>query len=230
MGAYLALAGVQAAGGFFQADLIRQNGNLQQKIAGMNEQYAEVDADNALKAGYGQAAKQYGEGKQIIAAQDAGEAGAGVTIGYGTAAAVSANSILTSKLNSLAIQRQANETAMGYQTQALNIQVGGEMAQLQAQEQSAQAIGTGLTSAATTTLSGYAATTQSTGKGVTSKTGTSDKPIWRVASTNVDIDPSQTNLGDGSVKTAYGNGYNWYNDGYFGSSPRGSGSQISEVS
>ncbi len=206
MWAYLALAAVQAVGGYEQAALTRQNGQLQQNIANMNAKYAELDAYNAFKSGLSRAATEQTKVDQVLATQKAQEAGAGVQVGYGTAAALSANSELTGQINALTIQRNARYAAMGYQTQAINLRLGGEMTALKSNLAASEQQTQGLFQAAGTTVSGYG-TYYSQGKGNSSRTGTNDQS-WRMTSNNVDIDKNLTNLGTGAVANG-GNAFDW---------------------
>lgn len=215
MEAFLALAALQAVGGFQMAQITRQNGELQNDIADMNAKYADLDAFNAIAEGQGIAAKYEGSANSVIGADKAAFAGAGVAIGYGTAGDVITDNRIAAKNNVLQIQREAQNKAVGFKTQGINLRLGGQMSKLQANLNASSQQMAGVTSAVSTGVSGYAYS-QTTGKGTTSKTGTDAKPTYNKQAT--------INLGDGVSK-----GMGWYPDagpygrpGFFGSGPRGS--------
>lgn len=196
MTAFFALAGLQLVGGFQQADIIRKNGALQQRIAQMNAEFADYDAEQALQAGYTEAAQYKNVVDSTIATQRSAQATNGVQLGYGSEASVEAESKIAGMVNTLQIQRHARETAMGYETQKININLGGAMKELQAGLDAGSAQFKGITGAAQTTLSGYEFS-HSTGTGNTSRTGSSDKPTWR-QSANIDGSQNGMALAGGS--------------------------------
>lgn len=177
MWAYLALAAVQVVGGFQQADIIRQNGKLQGDMADMNARFAEVDAYNAREAGYSNAAKYETQIDQTVGAVKGAYAGANVDVKYGTASDVQTDNRVAGFENVLQLRRQAENAALGYQTQAINMRLGGQMTQLNAGLQAASAQASGLMQGIQTSVTGYAFG-QSTGKGSTSRTGTDAKPVF----------------------------------------------------
>lgn len=222
MGAFLALAALQAVGGFQQAEMTRQNGVLQNDIADMNAKYADLDAWNAIAEGQGVAAKYEGEANQVIGADKAAFAGAGVDVGYGTAGDVIADNKIAAKNNVLQIQRQAQMKAAGFKTQGINLRLGGQMAMLQSNLTASAEQGAGVMKAISTGIAGYTYS-QGTGKGTASKTGTDSSPVYDKIS---EIHINHT--GDGVVAGG-GSGMGWYPDagsfgrpGFFGQGPRGS--------
>lgn len=224
MGAYLALAGLQLAGSYQMASITRQNGELQNDIANMNSQFAELDAFNARAKGQTDAAR-YGEQIQKVQAADkAAEAGAGITIGYGTAKDIDTDNKIAGMVNTLQIQRQAQNQAAGFQNQAINIRLGGSMTQLQSNLNASAQQMSGLTSAISTGVAGYAYS-QSTGKGTTSHTGTDatpgtardDAPTVHVTSTGDGIANQPTWYAD---NPSYG--YDSNHSGFYGYGPRSS--------
>jgi hypothetical protein len=185
MWAYALLAGAQLIGGYQQADAIKGSADVQQSINNLNANYQELDAFNAQKAGYSQAARYQTVVDSTIAKQRVDEAAGGQAVGYGTAATAEGDSKLTGMLNVMEIQRQARESAHGYQVQAINTRLGGQMTQLQAGMDASAAENRGFTSALSTGVSGYERL-QSTGSGVTSKSGSNSSPRWRQASSYTD--------------------------------------------
>ena len=106
MWAFLALAGVQAIGGFQQADVIRSNGELQTNIDDMNASFANYNAYQANAAGLSRAAQYADVVDSTNAAVRGAYAASNVTIGYGTAGEVSANNTVAGMVNSLQLQKQ----------------------------------------------------------------------------------------------------------------------------
>jgi hypothetical protein len=219
MYAFLALAGLQAIGGIQQAQITRANGDLQNDIADMNAKYADLDAFNAIAEGQGNAARYESSANQAIAADKTAFAGAGVSIGYGTANDVVTDNKIAATNNVLQIQRQAQNKAAGFQTQGINIRLGGRMSQLQSNLNASAEQGAGILKAVATGVSGYAYD-QSTGKGTTSKTGTDSSPTYDKGVT--------MNMG-GGAGDGVGGRMGWYPDagaggqpGFYGQGPRGS--------
>jgi hypothetical protein len=177
MWAYLALAAAQLVGGYQQGELIRQNGDLQASINNMNAKYSDIDAYNAETAGISESARYATVIDATIAKQRTAYASDNVDVNYGTAAEVQADSKLTGFLNTLELQRQGRERALGYTVQGMNTRLGGQMTQLQSQMDAAAAEGKGVMGAISTGISGYSRSL-STGKGTTSKSGTNTAPTW----------------------------------------------------
>jgi hypothetical protein len=225
MFAYLALAALQVVGGFQQADITRKNGDLQNDIAEMNAKFADLDAFNARAQGQSNAARYDSTVNQTIAADKAAYAGAGVDVGYGTAKDIEADNKIAATNNVLQIKRQAENQAVGFQTQAINIRLGGHMTQLQSNLNAASEESAGIMKGISTGISGYAYG-ESTGKGVASKTGSDGKPTYDKMA---DVHIKESGDGIRAPATEYGNGYGWYPDagkegqpGFFGRGPRGS--------
>ena len=177
MFAYLALAGLQMYGSYQQGQITQENGELQNQIANFNSQFAELDAYNARQKGSSDAARYESQVDQTQAAGKAAEAGAGVDVGYGTAKDITAANSIAATQNTLQIQRAANNTAMGYENQAVNIRLGGATAVVQAGLTASSQEMSGLMNAASTTVAGYAYS-QNTGKGQLSNTGSNTGFQW----------------------------------------------------
>lgn len=230
MYAYLALAALQLVGGFQQADITRKNGDLQYDIADMNAKFAELDAFNSIATGQGTAAKYATTVNQTQAADKAAYASEGVDVNYGTAKNVESDNRVAGLNNTLQIQRQAQNQAVGFQTQAINIRLGGHMTQLQSNLNAASQESSGIMKAISTGVAGYAYG-ESTGKGNSSRTGTDSKPTYDKMA---DIHVKESGDGVRAPASTYSNGYGWYPDaspgpggtggspGFFGRGPRGS--------
>lgn len=215
--AYLALAGLQMYSGYQMGNAVIQAGQLQAQIGSMNAQYAELDAFNALKSGQANQARYYAAEKQTIASGEAAEAGSGVSVGYGTAGSVAAANKIAGMSNSLQLQRQAQNTAAGYEEQAVNLQLGGQMASLNADLSGISEQYSSILQGAGTAVQGYAYS-QSSGQGFTGKTGSSSTPTWSQPvnmqiSSQGDGFGSSSTFGAGFTPDIYGNDGNipgWY--------------------
>jgi hypothetical protein len=231
MYAYLALAGLNLVGGFQQADIIRQNASLQAGVADMNAKYAQVDAYNALETGYGNANKYETGVDSAIGTERATYASENVDVKYGTAANVESDNNIAKVQNVLQLQRQAQNQAAGFQAQAINLHLGGQMTQLQGNLNASSAESQGIMSAITTGIAGYAYG-QSTGKGTSSRTGLDAAPgaARRQGSpVSMNLTPAGDGVrgpaGDESILKGYDNGYAWYGPSsqpFFGKGPRSS--------
>lgn len=177
MWAYAILAGAQLIGGYQQADAINNGAKVQQSISDMNARFADLDAFNANKAAGGKAARYQSMVDATVAKQRSTLASQKVDVNYGTAADVQTESKLTGNLNVLEIQRQGADQARGYQMQAINTRLGGQMGLLQASMDASAAVNRGVTGALSTGISGYQQA-QSTGTGLGSKSGTNSTPQW----------------------------------------------------
>lgn len=220
MYAYIALAALQAVGGFQQADTIRKNGDLQAQVSQFNKQFADIDAHNALTNGYGQAARYQTIVDSTIGAGRAAYASQNVQVGYGTAGDVERDNRIAGLVNTLQIQKSARDQAVGYQAQSINLQLGGKMIQLQSNLQANAAQSGGIMQAASTAVAGYERS-QSTGKGNTSRTGTNDQS-WKADSKTMHV----TDDGAGMKAPPDKTGMGWYpdkngsmNPGFYGRGP-----------
>ncbi|MFM6930152.1 MAG: hypothetical protein ACKOX6_16900 [Bdellovibrio sp.] len=148
------LAGYQIISGFQQAELVRENARLSREVNEMNAQAADLDAYHAELNGMTQEARYQQVIDSTLADQKVAYASQKVDAGFGTAAAVTAESKLTASLNKVDIENQAHEQALGIKNQARNIRLQGSMndtaARLQANSmQNAAIIG------AATSATGY---------------------------------------------------------------------------
>lgn len=192
MWAYGLLAGAQLIGGYQQSDAIKSSADVQKSISNLNAQFSDLDAFNARKAGYSKAAQYADVVDSTIAKQRTDFAGQKVDVGYGTAADVQSDSKLTGMLNTMEIQKQGREAAHGYEVQAINTRLGGQMQELQAGLDASAAQNRGFTGALSTGISGYTQS-QSTGTGLGSKSGTNSAPQWGGGSgSSSNVDPGKS--------------------------------------
>lgn len=155
MYAYAALAGLQLAGGYFASQNIKETAKLNNEIADMNAEFAELDAYDAVTEGYTQQARYQevidqtlGEQQLLMTAQD-------IDVNYGTASAVKKETQFTADLNLMEIQKQAQEKALGYKSQARQIKGQASLDRADANTKAGQVLFNSATSAAQTGLSGY---------------------------------------------------------------------------
>lgn len=204
MWAYAAVAASQLLGGYQQAAVINQTGQVNQSIADMNAGFAYLDAFNAQKSGYTQAAEYADTANAAIAGTRDAFAGSNTTIGYGTAGAAEADTKLTAQMNVLQIQRQAQEKAAGFDMQAIQTTLGGAMGKAQSAMDASAAESRGLSSAIGTGLSAYSQ--WNTTNGV--KSPSTSQPTYRGAAVTGGQTMSQGTQSGGSDPA-------WF----FGSSP-----------
>lgn len=230
MYAYLALAALQVVGGFQSADITRQNGDLQNKIADMNSKFAEYDAFNARATGQTNAAKYAEQVQQTQSADKAAYASEGVDVNYGTAKNVESDNKVAAITNTLQIQKAAQNQAVGFENQAINIRLGGQMKVLQAGLDASAQESSGIMKGISTGVSGYAYD-NSTGKGNSSRTGTDSTPKWNNQSSMWVTPDGQQISGAASLRyqaNTNGGSPGWYPDsgsngspGFYGYGPRG---------
>lgn len=177
MWAYLALAAAQLAGGYQQADLIKKSADVQASVNDMNAKYDELNAFRANAAGQSEAARYADIENATLGGQRTALAGANVDVGYGTAKDIQTDTKVTALVNTLELQKQGRDKAMGYNVQAINTRLGGQMAQLQGQMDAGAAQNRGLMSAASTAVSGYERM-QSSGVGNQKLSGSNSTPTY----------------------------------------------------
>lgn len=208
MYAELALAGLNVWSGFQQADIIRQNGDLQMEIDSMNAKYARLDAQRIRQVGQAEAARYETKAQGAISTGRAAYASQGVQIGYGTAAVVESDNRTAAAVNSMRIRRNAENSAIGMESKAINLQFQGQMRQLQSNLNADSAQASGIIKAAgigVNAITSYL----STGRGRDRDSGTNDK-AWESSSNDVHVNSK----GDGVVaKNVDENGMGWYSRG-----------------
>ena len=129
--ATVGMAAFQVVSGLQQAETIRKNGELQQRINEMNADWAEIDAYKAEVAGMGQSAAYQKQIDAAVSNQKVAYASQDVDVNFGTAAEVQSESRLTGFLNQLDIKNQAHERSLGYKREARNIRPGSSMSALE---------------------------------------------------------------------------------------------------
>lgn len=153
--AYGGLAGLELAGGYFAAQNIKETAALNQDIANMNAEFADLDAFDALAQGQTNQARYQSVIDNTLSEQTAILAASGVDTSFGSAASIQEETKFTADLNLMEIEKQAQEEALGYTRQGRDFRTTGILQRSQADVKARQALVQGATSAAKTGLSGY---------------------------------------------------------------------------
>lgn len=152
---YGSMAAIQLAGSYFAAQNLKESAALNRDIAEMNAEFAEIDAWQAERQGESQSAQYQSMIDKTIGEQQARLAATGVDISYGSASTIQSETEFIGKLNQMEIERQADMRASGYEVQARNYRLGGDMQLLQGDLQASQMILQGITSATQSGITGY---------------------------------------------------------------------------
>lgn len=150
-----AAIGVNVVGGIAQAQATEQAAQINNQVAQINAQYAELDSFNAKEQGFAIASRYQETVDQTIGVQKAGEAAGGQDVGFGTAAELGAQTKLTGYLNQLNINTQASQKALGYDVQANNIRLNGEIGVNTANVEAANAVIGGAAKGVSVGATGY---------------------------------------------------------------------------
>lgn len=157
------LAVFQIWSGLQQADTIRQNAKLKQRVDDMNAQFADLNAFRALQTGQAEAADYQKKIDAVIGGQREAYASKNIDVNYGTASEMQADARVQGVANILNIQKQARDKALGYSNQAINERLQGQFKNIQGIMDANTAEVTGIQQAAHTAISGYS---RITGKGL----------------------------------------------------------------
>lgn len=149
------LAALQLAGGYFASQNIKETAKLNQDIANMNAEFAELDAYDAITEGYTQQARYQTVIDQTLSEQNLALTAADVDVNYGTAATLIDETKFTAQMNLMEIQKQAEEKALGYKSQARSYRSGGALQFADAEAKASNVMFNSAASAAQTGLSGY---------------------------------------------------------------------------
>lgn len=152
---YGGMAALQIAGGYFASQNIRATAALNRDIAEMNAEFAELDAYDALVEGYTQQARYQAVIDQTLAEQQLMTTAQGIDANYGTAAALREENKFIAELNLMEIEKQAQERSLGYQSQARQYRMGGQMQQAQANIDATNVMYGSITNAVKTGVTGY---------------------------------------------------------------------------
>ena len=122
-----AAGGLSILGGVLSAQATRNNAAIVQQVDDLNSQYAELDAYNVQQEGATKADRYQDVIDATLSQQQSEEASKGQSVTFGTASEVAADTKIAGLQNQLDIKRQASMQAMGYETQATNLQMQGAL-------------------------------------------------------------------------------------------------------
>lgn len=153
--AYAAIAGLQLAGGYFASQNIKETAKINQEIADVNAQFAELDAYDAIVEGYTEQARYQEVIDQTLGEQQLLQTAQDIDVNYGTAAAKQEETKFIGELNLMEIQKQSQERALGYKSQARDIRSQSALDTAAAKTKAGQAMFNSVMGAAQTGISGY---------------------------------------------------------------------------
>lgn len=115
-----------------QAISTRALGESQRKTFEINQRFANLQAEDAIKRGDTEAGRHAQKVKRIIGAQRAAIAGQGIEVDTGSALDVQAETAEFGAIDVETIRNNAYREAWGYRTQALDYGAKGQFASLEA--------------------------------------------------------------------------------------------------
>ena len=153
--AYVALAAYQLYASEQQAGAIRDNAEEQRRINELSAMQFEIDAMEAEKYGFTDAARYETRISDTIGQQKVGYAAQNVDVSSGTAAQAIEESRVAGDLNKMDQVRRGREKARGLRRDAINVRMGSQARSAQAERDAQSTIRTGYINAANTGLTGY---------------------------------------------------------------------------
>lgn len=155
MSATLALAGFQIASGYFASQNIKATAKLNRDISNMNAEFAELDAHDAKLEGFSEIARYQKVIDQTLGEQQANLTAADVDVNFGSAADFQSESAFIAELNKMELEKQAEESALGFKNQARQYRVSGELGYSRGIQQAGATQFQALASGVKTAASGY---------------------------------------------------------------------------
>jgi hypothetical protein len=154
---YGGLAALQLAGSYFASQNIKETAKLNQDIADMNAQFAELDAYDALVEGETEQARYQSVIEETLGQQQLIQTAQDIDVNYGTASAVQSETKFIAEMNLMEIEKQAQEKALGFKTQARQFRQSGVIQRAEANAKAASVLFSGAMGAAEKGLTGYKA-------------------------------------------------------------------------
>lgn len=148
MATYQVWSGIQAS------EMMKKEGEFNEKLAFINAQYVEQDAWEAEQFGYSRTARYKVQEDQVLGAQMSAFASQGIDFTFGTASELIEETKTNAYLNTLDIQKAARAEALGLKIQASNIRLGGRLQASQARADAGTARGVAFAGAAGS-IAGY---------------------------------------------------------------------------
>ena len=150
-----ALAAMQLANGYFASQNMKDTAELNRQISDMNAEFAELDAYDAITEGYTAQARYQGVIDQTLGEQQLALTAADIDVNYGSAASIKEETKFIGEMNLMEIQKQAEERALGFKSQARNFRSGGALQLAQDKQRANTVMFNSVAGAAKTSLSGY---------------------------------------------------------------------------
>ena len=152
---YGGMAALQLAGGYFASQNIKATAALNKDIADMNAEFAELDAFDAIAEGQTNQARYQSVIDGVLGDQQLAYTAADIDVNYGTAAAKQEETRFVGDMNLMEIEKQAQEKALGYKTQARAFKTAGVNAIGEGNAKAASTMFNSVMGAAKTGLTGY---------------------------------------------------------------------------
>lgn len=149
------VGGLQLYSGYRQSQMIMDQARLTNKINDANAKFIEMDAWEAERMGFSESARYQSVIDKTIGEQKVAFTEQNVDLTFGTVKDVQDQTKLTGFLNTLDIQTQARNKALGLKFQASNLRLGGQMGLSQASMNAYGALMGGITQGAATGISAY---------------------------------------------------------------------------
>lgn len=155
-----------------QASAAKNAGNFQADIYDSNARIAKMQADDAIKRGESEAAKNDLKTKQMIGKQRAAMAAQGLDLESGSALFIQQDTAAIGAEDSLTIKNNAWREAWGYESAALQASTQGQFTRLNTSANYKNTLITGgMTAIKDAAYIGYLSKTSSAGAGSNNKTG-----------------------------------------------------------
>lgn len=149
------IAGLQLFQAYGQAQALAAMGDYQKSMSEINARNAELQAKDAIKRG-DEAASEYSKKvNQTVGSQRTAYASQGVDIGYGSAKEIQKETYEIGARDAMTIKNNAFLEAMGYKSQAAEMNRAGRMAQMGSKSEAASTLLAGGINAAQTMYSNY---------------------------------------------------------------------------
>lgn len=152
---YGGMAALQLAGGYFASQNMRESARLQKDIADMNAEFAELDAYDAITEGQTAQARYQGVIDQTLGEQQLIMTSQDIDVNYGTASSKQEETKFVGEMNLMEIEKDAQEKALGYKSQARTFRSNGVIDNANANAQASSVMFNSVMGAAQTGLSGY---------------------------------------------------------------------------
>lgn len=111
-----------------EAKAAEQMGDYEAQLYGMNAEFAELQAEDAIARGRESEFRSRAGTRQLVGAQRVALAAQGISLDTGSPADVIENDMMLGELDALTIRNNARREAWGFQAQAAQYRAHGDMA------------------------------------------------------------------------------------------------------